>query len=46
VEGALRVEGLIREARATDANPGPAETVNTEGEDGEAPVAGGLEETQ
>ena len=58
VEGAFRVEGLIREARATDANPGPAETVKREEEEGEeeevsdgpapcpGPAAGGPEETQ
>ena len=46
VEGAFRVEGLIREARATDANPGSAETVKTEEEASEEPAAGGLEETQ
>ncbi len=46
VEGAFRMEGLIREARATDANPGPAETVNTEEEASDEPAAGGPEETQ
>lgn len=46
VEGAFRVEGIIREARATDANPGAAEAVSTEEEAGEAPAAGGPEETQ
>ncbi len=34
VEGAFRVENLIREARATDANPDEAETAGTEEDEG------------